>query len=131
MLTNQRWLFIVEGVVTIGFALFAVWFLPDYPATTRWLTEEERAFAAWRLLDDINETDDPKAETIWSGVMQAFKDYRLYLFIFLQHLGVLSMTFQYFFPSIIETLDVTKLKSLLLTIPRTSLLRVFSFFSLF
>ena len=108
----------MEGVVTIGFAFIAGYFLPDYPATTRWLTEEEKAFAQWRLLEDVNESDDPKSESIWAGVKLAFTDYRVYLFVLLQHLGVLAMTFQYFFPSIIETLHVSKLESLLLTVPR-------------
>lgn len=42
----QRWLFIIEGVVTIFVSLCSVFLLPNYPATTKWLTEEERAFAA-------------------------------------------------------------------------------------
>lgn len=54
---------------------------------------------------------------MWAGVKLAFKDYRLYLFILMHHLNSLANTFVYFFPSIVETLNVPKLTSLLLTVP--------------
>lgn len=95
--------------------------LPDYPQTTRWLSDEERAFASWRLLADINEMDDGKSTTVWQGLKLALKDYRLYLFILLAHMSLLSQTFQYFFPSIVQTLGYDPLITLLLTVPGTSL----------
>ncbi|KAG8411880.1 hypothetical protein J3458_015175 [Metarhizium acridum] len=113
----RRWLFIVEGVVTIGFGILSAFVLPDYPQTTRWLSDEERAFACWRLLADINEMDDGKSTTVWQGLKLALKDYRLYLFILLAHMSLLSQTFQYFFPSIVQTLGYDPLITLLLTVP--------------
>lgn len=110
----------MEGVVTIGVSFVAAFVLPDYPATTRWLSDEEKAFAAWRLLVDVNEADELKATTIWQGVKLALLDYRLYIFVLFTHLSILSMTFQYFFPSIVQTLGYDKLITLLLTVPGTS-----------
>jgi len=104
-----------EGAVTVAFAIVAAFFLPDYPSTTRWLSEEERARAAWRLLADINEPDAPMS--IWGGLKLALLDYRLYLFVLLQHLSLLSQTFQYFFPSIVQTLGYGKIQTLWLTVP--------------
>jgi len=116
-IAGWRWLFIVEGSITIGVAMIAGFFLPDYPATTRWLSEEERSFAAWRLLEDINEADERYSSSVWGGVKLAVKDYRLYLFVLLQHMSLLSQTFQYFFPSIVATLGYGKITTLLLTVP--------------
>ncbi|KAK3371113.1 major facilitator superfamily domain-containing protein [Lasiosphaeria ovina] len=116
-IAGWRWLFIIEGVITIAVAFAAAFVLPDYPSTTRWLTEEERAFAAWRLLADINESDAQKARTVWDGVKLAVTDPRLYLFVLLQHLSLLSQTFQYFFPSIVGTLGYGKIETLWLTAP--------------
>lgn len=99
----------------MAFAIFASFFLPDYPTTTRWLSEEESARAAWRLLADINEPDAPLS--IWGGLKLALLDYRLYLFVLLQHLSLLSQTFQYFFPSIVQTLGYGKIQTLWLTVP--------------
>lgn len=101
--------------MTIGVAIVAVFVLPDYPSTTRWLNDEERAFASWRLLRDINEPD--AAQSIWKGLKLALADYRLYLFVLLQHLSLLSQTFQYFFPSIVQTLGYGRIETLWLTVP--------------
>ena len=43
--------------------------------------------------------------------------YRLYLFILLQHMNILTQTFQYFFPSIVGTLGHGSIVTLLLTVP--------------
>ncbi|KAL2760171.1 hypothetical protein ACRALDRAFT_1054004 [Sodiomyces alcalophilus JCM 7366] len=112
-----RWLFIIEGVVTIALAVLAGFVLPDYPHTTRWLSEEERAFAAWRLLKDINEEDERHARTVWAGLKLALADYRLYIFVLMQHVSLLSQTFQYFFPSIVGTLGYDNITTLWLTAP--------------
>lgn len=91
--------------------------LPDYPATTKWLNEEERGFASYRLMADINESDETHSRSIWDGVKLCLKDYRLYLFVLIQHLSILSQTFQYFFPSIVQTLGYGSIETLLLTVP--------------
>lgn len=38
-----RWVFILEGGATVFIAAMAFWVLPDFPANTKWLSEEERA----------------------------------------------------------------------------------------
>jgi hypothetical protein len=118
-IAGWRWLFIIEGVITIGVAISAGFILPDYPATTKWLNEEERNFASWRLMVDINESDDTHSRSIWEGVKLCLTDYRLYLFVLTQHLSILSQTFQYFFPSIVQTLGFGEIETLLLTVPGT------------
>lgn len=99
-------------------ALMAMFFLPNYPATTRWLSAEEKHFAAWRLLADVNEEDERHGR--WStldGLRLALQDGRLYLFVLLQHVSLLSQTFQYFFPAIVGTLGYGAIDTLWLTAP--------------
>lgn len=104
-------------MITIGIAILSGFFLPNYPATTPWLSEEEKHFAAWRLLADINEEDERHATTTVAGLKLALADYRLYLFVLLQHVSLLSQTFQYFFPSIVGTLGYGSIDTLWLTAP--------------
>lgn len=116
-IAGWRWLFIIEGTITVGIALIAAVFLPNFPATSKWLSEEERNFAQWRLVDDAKETDTASSVSIKDGLMLALKDYRLYIFILFQHISLLTQTFQYFFPTIVKTLGCSKIATLLLTAP--------------
>lgn len=116
-LAGWRWLFIIEGTITIGIALIACFVLPNYPATTSWLSEEEKDFAAWRLLADIDEEDERHSRSVVDGLKLALKDYRLYLFVLFQHISLLSQTFQYFFPAIVGTLGYGSIDTLWLTAP--------------
>jgi hypothetical protein len=69
------------------------------------------------LVDDIGEADSASASSIRDGVLLALKDRRLYLFTFLQHISLLSQTFQYFFPTIVKTLGYGSVETLLITAP--------------
>ncbi|KAI6021216.1 hypothetical protein EDC04DRAFT_2732880 [Pisolithus marmoratus] len=43
-----RWLFFIEGIVTVTVGVLSMWLLPDYPRNTRWLNVEERCLAQLR-----------------------------------------------------------------------------------
>ncbi|KAI1135846.1 putative MFS transporter [Hypoxylon sp. FL0543] len=115
--SGWRWLFIIEGSLTVVSAICSAFILPNYPATTKWLTPEERAYAQWRLVKDAGEADEANASSIKEGLLLALRDPRLYLFTLLQHASLLSQTFQYFFPSILQTLGYGNIETLLLTAP--------------
>ena len=46
-----------------------------------------------------------------------FSDKRIYLFILIQHTSLLSQNFQYFFPTIVQTLGYGTIETLLITAP--------------
>ncbi|KAK6825967.1 MFS transporter [Apiospora arundinis] len=117
MVSCSRWLFIIEGSITVAAAVSAIFILPNYPATTKWLSREEQAYAQWRLIDDTGEADQAGASTLKEGVKLAFRDPRLYLFTLLQHASLLSQSFQYMFPAIVKTLGYGNVETLLITAP--------------
>ena len=64
-LTYQlRWLFYIEGSLTIVVALSAIFILPDFPTNTRWLTESERKLAIRRMEEDGGINIDDQDETV-------------------------------------------------------------------
>ncbi|PCH07110.1 Major facilitator superfamily domain, general substrate transporter [Penicillium occitanis (nom. inval.)] len=69
-----KWLFIIEGSLTIFVAIFSFFIVPDLPRTTPWLTEDEKILAAWRLEVDIGEDDwvDSKHQSMFYGAKLAF-----------------------------------------------------------
>lgn len=91
--------------------------LPDYPATTKWLTDEERILAIARLAEDASESDHDETGSNWEGLKLAFTDPALYI-IWLMQLGLnTAACFTNFFPTIVETLGYGTTKTLLLSAP--------------
>ena len=78
-----RWLFIIEGAITIVIATAAYFVLPNLPRTTSWLSEEERQLAAWRLDEDIGEDDWVSSEdqSLGYGFVLAIKDVKTWVLV--------------------------------------------------
>lgn len=95
-----RWLFILEGTITIGIACVAFFILPNFPRTTSWLTTEERELAIWRLQEDIGEDDwvDGAHQSFGQGAKMAFADPKTYVLTILVFGIVASGTVTNFFP---------------------------------
>lgn len=89
-----KWLFIIEGVVTIFVSFIAFFVLPNFPRTTTWLTEEERELAVWRLEEDIGEDDwvDSEHQTFFHGAKLAFMDPKTYVLVSLLSFGNVILT---------------------------------------
>ena len=58
--------------------------LPDFPLTTKWLTESERHLAHERILRDTVGMAPSKGAK--AGFMQAIRDPRLYVLCFMQNM---------------------------------------------
>jgi MFS family permease len=43
-----RWIFIIEGCITAGVTMLVFPFMPDWPQSAKWLTEEEKVVLADR-----------------------------------------------------------------------------------
>ena len=78
-----RWLFIIEGAITVVIAFAAYAILPNLPRTTSWLTDNERQLAIWRLLEDIGEDDwvGSEKQSFFHGMRLAFADIKLYILV--------------------------------------------------
>ncbi|KAK2025459.1 major facilitator superfamily transporter [Colletotrichum zoysiae] len=111
-----RWLFVLQGAVTLVIALVACFTLPDEPLTTRWLTPAERQLAHARIERD---TVDGRAapSSAWAGLREAAADPRVWVFVYMQHMHLATNGFKNFFPTIVETLDFGTTVTLVLTCP--------------
>lgn len=95
-----RWLFWIEGSVTMLIAILAIFVLPDLPHNTRGFTEEERAVAQIRMLEDVGEADADSAEQgTAGGLVLAVKDVRVWLMMFTLAAYVVGLSFNAFFVS--------------------------------
>lgn len=80
-----RWLFVIEGSITVVIAIAAYFVLPNFPRTTTWLNENERQLAIWRLDEDIGEDDwnGNDNEHFFHGMKLAFQDIKMYILVLL------------------------------------------------
>jgi MFS family permease len=90
-LHGWQYLFLIEGVVTIGVAFFCAFLLPDEPLTTKWLTPEERQLAHDRIQRDTVGLESSKGAM--AGFMQAIRDPRLYVLVFMQNMHLSATSF--------------------------------------
>ncbi|KAH6877712.1 major facilitator superfamily domain-containing protein [Alternaria rosae] len=110
-----QWLFIIEGIVTVGVSIVCVFLLPDEPLTTKWLTPEQRQLAHDRIQRDTVGLEPSKG--VKAGFMQALRDPRLYLLVFMQNMHLSATSFNQFFPTVVRSLGFSTTITLVLTAP--------------
>ncbi|OAG25840.1 MFS general substrate transporter [Alternaria alternata] len=110
-----QWLFIIEGIVTVGVSIVCAFLLPDEPLTTRWLTPEQRQLAHDRIQRDTVGLEQSRG--VKAGFMQALRDPRLYLLVFMQNMHLSATSFNQFFPTVVKSLGFSTTITLVLTAP--------------
>ncbi|KAG1817129.1 MFS general substrate transporter [Suillus subaureus] len=114
-----RWLFFVEGALTIVVAVSAIWILPDFPSTPCvWLSPDEQTLAKRRMEEEAAAIGhENKSEENFSGLAEAFMDWRVWWLGVAVHLLVCSASFSIFFPTLSATMGYSATASLLLCAP--------------
>lgn len=95
-----RWLFWIEGSVTMFLAILAAFILPDLPHNARGFTEEERQVAQLRMLEDVGEADTDSEELgAFGGLKMALLDPKIYVMMLTFTAYVVGLSFNAFFVS--------------------------------
>jgi len=124
-LAGWRWIFILEGILTVIVAVIAYFTLYDFPETATFLTEEERAFVVYRLkYQNYKEEADGGVRVAqddsfqWKFVKAAFLDWQIWTNI-LVYWGIVCPLYgiSLFLPSIIRALGYSSSTAQLLTVP--------------
>ncbi|KAJ5749011.1 uncharacterized protein N7511_010707 [Penicillium nucicola] len=117
-----RWIFILEGLLTIVVALVAPFAIHDSPETATFLTEEERRFVIHSLRIqssvDSHETVRQSEKFHIRYVIDALSDWQIWLGI-LMYWGITCPLYgiSLFLPSIIKDLGYKSSTAQLLTVP--------------
>ncbi|KAI3058776.1 hypothetical protein CBS147353_10669 [Aspergillus niger] len=115
-LEGFRWLFIIEGAVTVVVAPLVIPALPNYPSTAKWLNLSEQRFAAERLEEDggvptrVRSSRQEILETICSPRMV------LYYIAYLTN-NIAMSSLAYFSPTIVRGLGYSSVTAQLMTVP--------------
>ncbi|KAG1817158.1 MFS general substrate transporter [Suillus subaureus] len=118
--TGWRWLFFIEGILTIVVAVSAIWILPDFPSSPSvWLLPDERTLAKRRMEEEVvvgNEHEGTSVEG-WSGLVEALTDWRVWWLGGALILMDASLSFRIFFPTLSATMGYNSTITLLLCAP--------------
>ena len=97
-----RWILIIEGLPTFILGIATWWLLPDEPATTYFLNDQEKKLAVARLKRQTGYTASA-AEFHWQDVRKGFKDWKIWAFSFAQFgCDTMLYGFSTFLPTIIR-----------------------------
>ncbi|KAI9702655.1 MAG: hypothetical protein M1820_006161 [Bogoriella megaspora] len=115
-LNGWRWIFIIEGLLTVVVSLIAYYFIANYPNTAHFLSDGERSYIHKRLKDDSDATQHEGFT--WGNVGSALKDPKCWLYGLAFHtLSLPLYTLSLFLPTIINALGYTAAAAQLLTVP--------------
>jgi len=118
--SSWRKIFLVEGIITLGVGILCFFFLPDDPANSKFLTEDEKVLAKNRIIADRvgNVRSAAKEKTTWALVKMSF-NFNSCLCAFGYMLANISFQgLALFLPTIIASLGkFTTVESNLRTVP--------------
>ncbi|KAK5163156.1 uncharacterized protein LTR77_010940 [Saxophila tyrrhenica] len=119
-MAGWRWLFLIEGILTVATAAVAITVLPNYPATTKWLKPEQRQLLAARVLADRRSkeaTHVPRKFTAFEAFKAALSDLRTYFFMVLYMLDNGSAILNYFVPTVLQQMGYEGVEAQWMTVP--------------
>jgi MFS family permease len=112
-----RWIFILEGLLTIIVSFFFFFLLPNFPEEVKWLTEDERTYVKARLQIDQGKSARERPITI-RDVGRVFKDPKIVVGGFMYFgLIVPAYGYAYFSPTIIQSYGYSPIQTQLHSVP--------------
>ena len=112
-----RWIFYIEGIVTVLVGVLAFFFISDFPSNRpKFLTEAECDRVLVRLRTDAG--PGGAEHFSWRQVGSAFLNWKLYIWS-LNYIGILVplLSLSLFLPTIVQNLGFVSYKAQLLTAP--------------
>ncbi|KAH5159723.1 hypothetical protein HBH69_053100 [Parastagonospora nodorum] len=112
-----RWIFILEGLLTVIVSFFFFFLLPNFPEESKWLTEDERAYVKARLQIDQGKSARERPITM-RDVGRVFKDPKIIVGGFMYFgLIVPAYGYAYFSPTIIRNFGYSPIQTQLHSVP--------------
>ncbi|KAH7112098.1 MFS transporter-like protein [Dendryphion nanum] len=124
-----RWLYIIEGTITVFVGIIVCFFLPDFPQTWRGLTPEQKHVANRRLAleaADVDVDDEGGLSQI-RGLKLALTDVKTWIFVGIYMCLTGAQGFGYYFPTLAASLGYSRFISLLLVAPPHIFMTIWSY----
>ncbi|KAK5008693.1 hypothetical protein LTR28_003637 [Elasticomyces elasticus] len=116
-LEGWRWLFLIEGVATIGLAVIFALILPNSPSTIRGLNDTEREWIHWNYVQDQGQDDNATEISAKKGLIMALMDPKTWMLMATLYAIYIAAAVTNFFPSVVATLGYSRNTTYALTAP--------------
>ncbi|KAJ5240859.1 uncharacterized protein N7469_002450 [Penicillium citrinum] len=116
-LEGWRWLFLVEGVATVGLAIILAFILPNSLKSLTGFSKIENECLLWRFEEDQGQQDNADEVSAYKGVMMAVTDPKTWLLMGTLYCIYIVGAVTNFFPSVVATLGYSRNKTYGLTAP--------------
>ncbi|CAG8181560.1 unnamed protein product [Penicillium salamii] len=114
-LEGWRWLFLVEGVATIGLAIILVFILPNSLKSISGFSKIEHEFLMWNFEEDQGQQDNADEVSARKGFIMALVDVKTWLLMGILYSIYIAGAVTNFFPSVVATLGYSRNKTYGLT----------------
>ncbi|PPR06530.1 hypothetical protein CVT24_001424 [Panaeolus cyanescens] len=115
-LAGWRWIFIIEGIITILLASIVYLFVPEFPDQNRFLTKEQTEFVLKRINEDRGDALPDKIT--WAKVKLHLSDWTIWGYgIIYLFTALPSFAQGFFLPIILKGMGWSKTAALLLSVP--------------
>ncbi|KAI0254770.1 MFS general substrate transporter [Lactifluus subvellereus] len=114
-----RWLFYIEGALTMLVVVIAIFVLPDFPENSHdFLSPEEIQLAKLRMQEDVGVNEEiERKDSRFPGLYEALGDWHVYWLALALTSLMISLSFNAFFPTLTKTLGYSPTITLLLCAP--------------
>lgn len=118
-ISGWRWIFIVEGAVTVALALAMPWLIVDSPEQAGWLNSDEKRFVHLRLVrSGVRSVTNEADKFSWKLLLEVLADWKIICGIMMAWANsVPNAAFIFTMPEIVKGLGFSRANAQLLTIP--------------
>ena len=107
-LAGWRWLFLIEGILTVGLAIVFACYLPNSPQKVKWLSQQEHEWLDWNYKNDQKQKDNSHEITAWRGFVLAASDPKTWLMMGTLYATYTSAAVNNFFPTVVAGLGFSR-----------------------
>lgn len=116
-IAGWRWIFIIEGAITVVCSAIMYFFISDFPEDAKWLKPNERAFMKAKLaLDSGESSHDIKLNP--KGVLVVFKEWKVWMAGLLYFFLIIpAYSYAYFAAAIVKSLGYSSIQTQFHSVP--------------